>query len=383
MKNFYDAIVVGLGAVGSASLYQLSKLGANVLGIDKFSPPHNLGSSGGETRIVRQAIGEGEHYVELALESYDIWHELEQRFSEKLLYQVGGLIIAPPYDPFFSTTVAAAKKYKINHEILTLSEVETRFPCFRTEANSEVYFEPGAGYVIPERCIEAQIRLAEQQGAKVLNQVVIKLVQEDGHIVVYTAHEQFYAQKVILAAGSAIAPFLDAELCNYFSIYRQVLYWFEVDKNSYPDMARSPVYIWKLMNDQNGLYGFPAINGFEGGMKLATHNMTTAIDFPKLNRVVDEQEKINFYQKYIKPLFIGVGPHCLKALVCTYTTTPDEDFIIDQMPHQENILLVSACSGHGFKHSAAIGKRAALWVQNSSSLANLSHFSYKRFRQKT
>lgn len=380
MKNFYDVVVVGLGAIGSAALYQLSKRGAKVLGIDQLSPPHNLGSSGGETRLVRQAIGEGEPYVELALESYEIWRELEKHFSQKLLYQVGGLVIAPSDDPFFLTTVAMAKKFHIAHEMLKPEDIQSRFPQFRVEANSLAYYEKNAGYVIPERCIEAQIRLAEQQGAYVQsNESVKKLVQEGEAIAIHTAEQKYYAQKIIIAAGSSIGQFLASELQPYFSIYRQVLYWLDVDKEYFSDFARSPVYIWKLPDKKGGIYGFPAINGPSGGMKIATHNMDIATDFQNLNRLVEKQEKQSFYQQFVKPYFFGVGPACLRALVCTYTATPDENFVIDEAPNNKNILLVSACSGHGFKHSAAVGKRAALWVE-SKSLENLSHFSWKRFK---
>ena len=126
MYTNYDVAIVGLGAVGSAALYQLTKLGLTVIGIDSYSPPHIFGSSGGETRIVRQAIGEGEHYVPLALQSYDIWQELEQLSQQKLLYKVGGLVLAPREDKFFGTTVQAAQKYNIKHKIFDNQEIKKK-----------------------------------------------------------------------------------------------------------------------------------------------------------------------------------------------------------------------------------------------------------------
>ena len=90
----FDAIVVGLGAMGSASAYQLAKRGARVLGIDQFSPPHDMGSSHGDTRITRLGVGEGLHYTPLVMRSHEIWRALEAEIGETLLTANGGLIIS-------------------------------------------------------------------------------------------------------------------------------------------------------------------------------------------------------------------------------------------------------------------------------------------------
>ena len=98
MKSQFDVAVIGLGAMGSAAIYQLAKRGTKVLGIDQFSPPHNLGSSHGDTRITRQAIGEGKEYVPLVLRANELFREIEHETGKTLLEQVGGLILADPDD---------------------------------------------------------------------------------------------------------------------------------------------------------------------------------------------------------------------------------------------------------------------------------------------
>src|SRR5215472_19324934 len=170
-----DVVVVGVGAVGSAALYQTAKLGAKVIGIDRFVPPHDRGSSHGETRITRQAIGEGRELVPLVLRSHEIWEELEAATGRNLLTRNGGLVLASPgihgshhgSNAFLQDTIRAAVSYGIPHELLTAAELRYRFPQFRLTADEDGYFEPGAGFLRPELCVKTQIEQARKLGATV------------------------------------------------------------------------------------------------------------------------------------------------------------------------------------------------------------------------
>src|SRR5687767_2891266 len=170
----HDAIVLGLGAMGSATLYQLAKRGMNVLGIDRHSPPHVFGSSHGESRVTRQAIGEGERYTPLALRSHEIWREIEAASGESLLTVTGGLVISSRSERatchvpgFFDNTVRAARTHGIAHETLEAHEIRARFPAFAVEDDAIGYYEPGAGFLRPEACVRAQLTLAERLGATI------------------------------------------------------------------------------------------------------------------------------------------------------------------------------------------------------------------------
>ena len=175
MPNVADVLVVGLGAVGSAALYQSAKLGARVIGIDRFDPPHDQGSSHGDTRITREAIGEGREFVPLVLRSNQIWQELETTTGRNLLTRNGGLVLASPSMPgnhhgstsFIKDTIAAATEFSIAHEILSTDELCHRYPQFRLRGDEIGYFEPGAGFLRPEACIDAQLTLGKHLGAKV------------------------------------------------------------------------------------------------------------------------------------------------------------------------------------------------------------------------
>jgi len=380
----YDVAVIGVGAMGSASLYQLSKKGLKIIGIDSFAPPHNQGSSHGESRIIRQAIGEGKHYVPLAMRSYEIWQEIEQYTGQRLLNYTGGLVLASKdqADGFFSTTLKAAQDYGIKHEVLDYKVIKERFKEFNVSKDIVGYYEHKAGFVVPEECVGHQIALAKERGAEVrFNEVVTKIERKNGHIVVQTNQHQYTASKVIISNGPWIQNLIPDWSQDIFSVYRQVLYWFEIldDRSFHP--SRFPIFIWKLSEGVEGIYGFPAIHGQKGGIKIAAHAMPEPTSPDLLNRQVSDQEKEEFYQKYVMPYFSAlIGPHCIKAVVCPYTMTPDENFIIDFLPECEDILVVSCCSGHGFKHSAAIGEITAECVLGNVDMKNLNHFSLKRFR---
>ena len=186
-----DIVVVGLGAVGSAVLYQSAKLGAKVIGIDRFSPPHDQGSSHGETRITRQAIGEGSEFVPLVLRSNEIWEELEAATGRSLLTRNGGLVLAAPgvggnhhgSSSFLLDTIDAAKAFGIAHQQLSAEEIRRLYPQFRLDAAEEGYFEPGAGFLRPEACVETQLAQAKKLGAKVFTSETVLEIDSNGESV--------------------------------------------------------------------------------------------------------------------------------------------------------------------------------------------------------
>src|ERR1041384_1772119 len=158
--------------MGSAAVYHLAQQGARVLGLDRFSPPHALGSTHGDTRVTRLAIGEGEHYTPLVQRSHELWRALEDETGESLLTTNGGLIISgrratshTHVEHFFDNTLSAARKFEIPHELLDASEIRRRFPRFKIADDENGYFEPGAGFVRPERCVGAHLACAERRGA--------------------------------------------------------------------------------------------------------------------------------------------------------------------------------------------------------------------------
>jgi len=363
----YDTVVLGLGAMGSAALYQLAKRGRSVLGIDQFSPPHTLGSSHGDTRITRLAIGEGQHYTPLVMRSHEIWREIERETGSNLLTVTGGLIISSRaktsvlhVQDFFATTVAAAGRYGIAHEILDARAIRQRFPQFNIRDDEIGYYEYEAGFVRPEACIGAQLQLAKKYGAEVRTDEKALGFDASGDGVIVTTNEGKYdAGRLILCAGAWLPSLIGKKYARSFAIRRQTLFWFAPKDSAAPFLPGNfPIYIWELQGRKQAIYGFPAVDGDNGGVKVATqqYEMTTTPD--AVDRTVSEKEAAAMYD-YIAPYLPGLSSKRVKAVACLYTVTPDAEFVIDFHPESPRVIIASPCSGHGFKHSAAIGEALA------------------------
>ena len=383
--------MVGLGAVGSAALYQSAKLGARAIGIDRFAPPHDRGSSHGDTRITREAIGEGRAFVPLVQRSNQIWEELESATGRSLLTRNGGLVLASPSMPgnhhgstsFIQDTIAAATEFGIAHEILNADELRHRYPQFGLRGDEIGYFEPGAGFLRPEACIEAQLALAKQSGAKVVtSETVIDCNPTgEGTVEVTTDANVYAAAKVIVSAGPWIQKLLGESYARYFKVYRQVMYWFALASHAEQYTAeRFPVFIWIAGNrPRDMMYGIPAVDGPRGGIKIAAEQYDVTTDPDAVPRTVSDAEVSPMYTEYIAPHFPDVSRECLRTATCLYTVTPDAKFIVDQFRNCEDIVFASACSGHGFKHSAALGEALALQALKQPPRSDLSGFGLKRF----
>jgi sarcosine oxidase len=384
-----DVIVVGLGAAGAATLFQLARRGTAVLGIDSHSPPHVFGSTHGDTRITREAIGEGMYYTPLVRRSHAIWRELEAETGQDLLTQCGGLIIEAAgggaaghhRHDFLSQTIACAEHYGVPHERLDAAGVTARFPQFKLQGDESAYYEPGAGFVRPERCVDAQLTLAERHGAEVRrNERVLAIESNAGVVRVRTDQGVHEAPRVVLAVGPWIQDFVDQRELLLFRIYRQVLLWFALRPGAADHTPGAmPVYIWGL-NDGNAFYGFPEVDGAHT-IKVATEHLEVPTTADAASMDVDDAETRETYDELIGPRLPAVSPNLERTARCLYTVTPDANFVVDEHPRLPGVLLVSPCSGHGFKHSAGLGEAIAQLVTTGTSDVDLTPFRIGRFAE--
>jgi sarcosine oxidase len=385
MSNGYDVIVLGLGAMGSATVYNLAKLRKRVLGLDRFVPPHTHGSSHGETRITRQAIGEGTYYTPLAVRSHQLWREIEQLTGRVLLNETGCLIISGStrtsgihVADFFNNTIAAAEAFSIPHEVLDAQQIRSRFPQFNLREGDVGYYEPGGGFLRPEECITAQLNLAKQLGAEFHYRELVKdFASVAGGVRVVTDAGTYETAQLVVTAGPWLPALLKPEMSNRFCVYPQVLYWFD-DKHAgdafKPD--NFPAFIWELEGYRRCIYGFPNMDGPGSGVKVATeqYDLSASPDVPASEVTTEDAE--HMYEHYVKPCLPGLGEHCIKTATCFYTVTEGARFIIDRYPDMPAVLVVSPCSGHGFKHSAAIGEAVAEVITFGTSGISLKPFSF-------
>lgn len=394
----YDAIVVGLGAVGAATLYQLARRGARVLGLDQFAPPHSLGSSHGQTRITRLAVGEGEQYVPLVRRSHEIWAELEAATGQSIYTRTHGLVLGPldaaapragKPDDFVRRTIAIAQRHGIEHEVLGAGDLRRRYPQFKLHGNEFAYWERDAGFVRPEAAIGAQLQVARAHGAAVQMYEALLALDTQGESILLTTTQGCYrADQVVLSAGAWLPALVQAggalasaPLAGQLSVYRQVMFWFDVgaDTGAFGP-ERFPVFIWALGDeDGSAFYGFPAVGPGTPALKMATAQYQTTTTPQVVNRTVAPAEIDEMLSRYLQPRINAGQARCTEAHACLYTVTPDHGFVIDRLVGWPGVHVASPCSGHGFKHSAAIGEALALRVLGLPEWADLSAFSADRF----
>lgn len=386
-EQHYDVIIVGLGAMGSAALYQTVKRGVTVLGIDRFTPPHTKGSSHGDTRVTRQAIGEGEMYMPFIKRSNEIWEELEAEIGRDLYLKTGGLIIAPKEGgaqfhasgDFVERTARIAQAHHIEHEVLNAEAVQSRHPNLILRPQDHAYYEPASGVLRPELCIQAQLDQAVKQGAIIHNnEEVLDYTATDESVTVRTDKATYTADKIILSAGAWMLDLISEQHRKAIEVYRQVIYWFEAEDITVFHEDNFPFAIWIGDTLEDFFTVFPTPKDGIQGVKVLTEQYHTTTHPSELDRVVTSEEVNHFYRTLTKPRLKGVTDKLFHADVCMYTVTPDEHFVIDFHPESERVIIASPCSGHGFKHSSAIGEALAELAIDGQTKFDISTFNITR-----
>lgn len=376
-------IVVGLGAMGSAVTYQLATRGVDVVGIDRFSPPHAYGSSHGDTRITRRLTLEGVEYAPLAARSQVLWRDIEAATGEDIFTANGVLHIADlSADPAaFDNHQGAAAALGIEHERLGPAELRARFGQFNVGSDDAAFFEPGGGFVRPEAAIRAQLTLAERSGATLRRDELVEAIEPGpGGVTVSTDQGTYAGDQVVVAAGGWLATLLgEPRLASLFRVYRQVLQWYLLDGSAAEfGPASFPTFIWRCgVNPQERFYGFPTLDGRT--IKIATGQFAVTSDPDSLDRTVGPREHTDLHRRLIAPRLPAVSAEAPRGTVCMYTVTPDRGFVLDRHPGHERVFIASPCSGHGFKHSAAIGEAVAELLTTGNSTIDLKPFGLDRF----
>ena len=385
--NAFDLVVVGLGAMGAAALYHARRQGLRVLGIDRHRPPHELGSTHAETRITRLAVGEGAPYLPFVRRSHELWRDLEARSGEQLLHQSGGLIVTGPgsrpgarWADFTSATARIAREAGIGFDLLDASTATARYPAIVGLDRHQVGFEPTGGIVMAERALSVQLTLAEADGAIVhTDETVDDVVPGGDHVDVVTDRDSYRSRHVVLSTGPWVRELADPSDGALTSVTRQVVYWFEVDDPDAFTIERFPFVMWIGASDAEYLGVFPIPPGGTSALKVLGEQFESTTDPETVDRTVSPSEIDAFYEHCVEPRIAGVNRRCVRATVCLYTNTPDDHFLIDSDPRSDHITVMSPCSGHGFKHSAALGEAVAERVATGTSTLDLDPFRRRRF----
>lgn len=359
--------VAGLGVLGSSIALHLARRGVRVIGFDRHAPPHALGSSHGRSRIIRQAYFEHPDYVPLVQRAFLLWRELQHAAGQPLLAPGGALMLGSPEGSLITGAHESARRHGLEHEWLEGAELARQFPEFRTEPGMVGLWEPTAAALFPEACVGAQLKLARAAGAELhQNEPVLEWSSSAQGVSVTTAQGVYKAEQLVLAAGShlpALLPGVDHGLW----VERQVQYWFEPLGNSSP-----PIHLWELL-DGTFLYGFP---DYGHGFKLARHHGGEATDPDTVRRRHDAEELARLRALADRHLPSLTG-RLLDSEVCLYTNTADGHFWIDRHLAHPEVLIASACSGHGFKFASALGESIAAWVTTGVRGPELGLFAHR------
>jgi sarcosine oxidase len=372
----YNAIVVGLGAMGSATLYQLARRGWRVLGIEQLCPANSVGSSHGDSRIIREMYFENPLYVPLVQRAYELWRELEASTGATLMTLNGGLMIGPVDGAIVNGTLRSAHEHDLEHEVLTALETNARYPAFDLSENLVAVVDPRAGYLDPEACVEAHMKLAVAAGAEVKLDERVLSWEPDGEGVRVTTSLGSYSADRLLISGGAWNNELLRDLDLSLQIERQVVFW--LDPDSGPDNYRAdrfPIFAHEY-KPGHICYGFPRLT--RGVKASVMHSGEISGSPDDVRRTVDDSEA-DALRAALEPVLPGLSrAKVLKSTTCIFTNTPDHDFLIDFHPVYPQVLISSPCSGHGFKFSSAIGELQADLLVDGVTRFDISPFRYDR-----
>ncbi|MFM8315246.1 MAG: N-methyl-L-tryptophan oxidase [Deltaproteobacteria bacterium] len=348
----YDVIVLGLGGMGSSTVYHLAQSGVKVLGLEQFTEAHALGSSHGKTRLIRKAYFEHPDYVPLLHQSYDLWHQLENLSQEKLLH-LSGLTL---FGSSASAILKGVRKSKdqFDLKVREVSEVEAQHwnPVFHVPKGFVGVEEPGAGFLEVEKCIKAYLKVARSLGAEIrFEQPCLSWGANSKEVWVETGHEKIYADKLVITAGPWTSQILQ-DLNLKLQVHRVPQFWFQGKNISVLNQIKS---CFAFDMSYGFIYGFPVFSHSKF-LKVAIHKPGEKVNHPsEVRRNWNEQDHVEVSQ-FLKQVLPEIDPKPMEGSICLYTMSPDEHFVIDQHPSWDRISFAAGFSGHGFKFASAVGK---------------------------
>lgn len=371
----YDALIIGAGSMGMAAGYYLSKQGKRVLLIDPFDPPHTEGSHHGATRLIRHAYGEGEGYVPMALRAQQLWHELEEASGAAVFHRTGVLNIGTEDSLFLKNVILSAERYSLPHDILSAREINERWPGFRLPEQLSGCYESNSGVLMSEEAIRVFRELAVSHGAELLTHTRAEKIEERPDGVTVTANGRSYsAKQLIITAGkgtNTVLSLLGEQLP--LAPMRTTFSWFDADEEVYNPGAFPA---WTYDDGVSGFYGFPSIDGT--GLKIGNHGKGTPVSpeekLMPFSFETDAQDVADFLLRHT-----AFEPAHREGKACTYTNSPDEDFIIDRLPGHANVLVACGFSGHGFKFTSVVGEILSELVTTGTTKQDISAFAISRF----
>lgn len=374
--NNYDVIVAGVGAMGSATCRQLALRGKRVLGLERFDIPHAMGSSHGVNRIIRLAYYEDPSYVPLLRRAYELWRELEASFGEQLLHITGSLDISPRDNWMFEGSLRSCEEHQLPYEVLDHRQLAERYPAFQLPDGHVALLQPDGGFLLSERCIVANVELAQAAGAEIhAREQLLGWELTASGVRVETDRATYEAERIVLSAGAWMGEMLPS-LKPLVTPERQVLAWFQPTAPALFAPERFPVFNMEV--DEGRYYGFPVfcVPGFKVGRY---HHLNETVNPETMDREPNRADE-DMLRSYATRYFPDSNGPVMALKSCIFTNTPDEHFIIDTLPGEDRVIVASPCSGHGFKFASVIGEILADLAIDGATRHDIGLFKLGRFQ---
>ncbi|MGI9627024.1 MAG: N-methyl-L-tryptophan oxidase [Longimicrobiales bacterium] len=370
----FDVIVVGLGGMGSAAAYHLARRGLSVLGLERFTVPHDFGSSHGESRIIRLAYFEHPDYVPLLRRSYELWRSLQSEAGESLLVATGSLDASGVGQGVFDESLESCRVHGIDHEVLTAAEVSTRFPGVRLPSDAMAVFQADGGFLRPDRCVVAHVEGAKRAGAVVQTGERVLGIDEVGDgVEVTTDQGRYRAGRVVVTAGPWASELIGAS--ELLSVERQVLLWVAPLKPE--DYVPECFPVFNIRGDLGHYYGFPLTG--PSGVKLGKyHHLEEVVDPDTVDRETHPEDEAAM-RAFLAAVLPGANGEQAGMKTCLFTNTPDEHFIVGPLPGASRVIVGAGFSGHGFKFASAIGETLSDLACDQAPSAEIRFLSMDRF----
>ncbi|HVA92476.1 MAG TPA: N-methyl-L-tryptophan oxidase [Chloroflexota bacterium] len=378
MGATYDAIVVGVGGMGSAAAYHLARRGHRVLGLERFDIPHPMGSSHGVSRIIRLAYFEHPSYVPLLRRAYELWRDLERGAGEQLLYITGGIDAGPPDSRSVEGSLLSCQTHGIPHEVLTGDQVNQRFPAYHLPASFRAVYQPDGGFVASERAIVAHVEAARSLGAEIHTRERVLAWEPRGEgVLVETDQGRYEAARLVICAG-VWAGSLVPELAGKVVAERQVVAWLQPSEPALFQPDRFPIFVLEV-NPEERIYGFPSFSvpGFKLGLFHHLYEQTTGDTVDRVCHPRDEAALRRMAETYFPK---GAGA-TLSMSACMFENSPDEHFIIDTLKRAPQVAVAAGFSGHGYKFCGVVGEIMADLAIDGRTPHDISLFGLDRFLQ--
>jgi monomeric sarcosine oxidase len=353
-RREYDAIVVGLGGIGSAAAYRLADAGGGrrILGLEQFELGHDRGASSDVSRITRLSYHRRE-YVELAIEAQAAWREVEAASGQIVITMTGGLDLAPPgAAESIDDYAEAMRAARVPFESLDGVEVARRWPQWRLEGGTRALFQASAGIADPKRGNAAHQRLAREAGASLLEQARVRAIRDHGGELTVELEDgrRFTTGSVVVATDAWTNELLEPLWQPLpLTVTREQVTWFAARDPAAFEPGRFPIWIWL---DLPSFYGFPTYRGpgpkvgeDVGGRETTARTRTFVTDPDCLARV----------EKFLAARMPGAVGEPLATKTCLYTLTPDRDFVLDRLPGHPGIV-VALGAAHAYKFAGLFGK---------------------------